>query len=40
MTINYHINYLVFVVLTINTCLLGDYVVFTAFQNQTTIIKA
>ena len=40
MTINYHINYLVFVVLTINTCLLGDYVVFTAFQNQMTIIKA
>ena len=35
-----HINFLVFVVLTVITCLLGDYVVFTAFQNQMTIIKA
>ena len=35
-----HINFLVFVVLTIITCVLGDYIVFTAFQNQMTIIKA
>ena len=35
-----HINFLVFVVLTVIACLLGDYVVFTAFQNQLTIVKA
>ena len=36
----FFVHFLVFVVLTIFTCLLGDYIVFTAFQNQVTIVKA
>ena len=36
----FFVHFLVFVVLTIVTCLLGDYIVFTAFQNQVTIVKA
>ena len=33
-------HFIIFVLTTIFTCLLGDYIVFTAFKNQITIVKA